>query len=529
MPNMISGRERWPQGSYDLITDETGAVAGYQPRPSSVPDLLARAAARHPEKAALVDPGRTVSFRALRDEVEAAAQRLWTDHGVQPGDRVAILLPGSVAFGVAFLAVLRLGAVAVPLNSKLAASELTGILTDSAASLVLVEPGFAAPAGESWPRLVTLDAAADACADHSGSTPPTTLPPPPTEERLAVLIYTSGTTGRPKGAMISHKNLVHSVMSYAHTLGLTEADSTAIAVPMFYITGLAAQFLLFLYVGGTSVILPRFDAQGLLSLVERHQVTVLHAVATVYLKLLEAENRAQVDLSSVRLALCGGGPVAPAIVARLKEWLPGMDFRPVYGLTETSSPATLMPADATSRPDKARSCGVPIPVCDVAVLDDEGLEIGPDLPGELAVRGPMVVKGYWRDAGATAKAFRDGWFRTGDIARYDTDGFVYILDRKKDMINRGGEKVASQEVEAALAECPGVREVAVVGVPHPVYGETVKAFVVPEPGLIPDPSAILGFARSRLAKFKVPSEIAFLDELPKSPYGKILKTALRDR
>jgi long-chain acyl-CoA synthetase len=486
-----------------------------------------------PGKVALVDPDRQVTFAGLATEVAQAAEYLG-GQGLAPGERVALLLPGGIDFAVAFLAVLRLGAVAVPLNLKLTPPELERILAVSEAGWLIAGPNLAESLADRLGRTSVQHRVMVGGGEHpwdgGGSFPPCGRYAFPSDDSLAVLIYTSGTTGRPKGAMLTHRNLVHAVLSYVHTLGLTGDDSTLIAVPMFYVTGLVAQFLLFLYLGGTSVIVPRFDAAAVLEQLGRHRTTFFHAVATVYIKLVETGAAAGVRLPHLRLACCGGGPVTPATVAALKAWLPRLDFRPVYGLTETSSPATISPQDASSRSDKPRSAGRPIPVVDCRVVGGDGRPLDePDAPGELWIRGPVVVAGYWQDPSATAAAFVDGWFRTGDIARLDRDGFVYIVDRKQDIINRGGEKVSSSEVEAALADFPGVREVAVVGVPHPLYGETPEAFVAAEPGCRVDPEELLRFAGRRLARFKVPTRVTFLPELPRSAYGKVLKDELRQR
>lgn len=529
--SVLEGFRYWPPApGFEL--EPAGAGRRYRHRPPSLWALVEESAARVPEKQALGDPVRTVTFASLRDEVAMAAAYL-AGLGVRRGERVALLLSGGVHFAVAFLAVVRLGAIAVPLNVKLTPVELGHIVGHSGATWILGEGAVAANLGDAdLGSLGTLRHLQVDPLDLPWLRPGAAAAPlgaPPGEDDLALLIYTSGTTGRPKGVRLSHANLIQSVMSYAHTLGLTADDSTLIVVPLFYVTGLVAQLLLFLYLGGTTIIQPRFEPDAAVRLLHAHRITFFHAVATVFIKLTEAGSRSGIKLEHLRLACCGGGPVTPAVIAALKRWLPGLDFRPVYGLTETSSPATISPHDGLSRPEKPRSAGRPIPVVDCLVADDDGKQLPPGETGELLVRGAVVVDGYWEDEETSKMAFGGGWFRTGDLAKYDEDGYVYIVDRKKDLINRGGEKVSGSEVEAVLAEFPGVREVAVVAAPHPVYGETPAAFVVVDEPRLFEPEALLAFARSRLARFKVPTQVDIVDELPRSAYGKVLKGVLRER
>jgi acyl-CoA synthetase (AMP-forming)/AMP-acid ligase II len=380
---------------------------------------------------------REVSFAELKAEVEAAACYL-ARVGVGRGDRLALLLSGGVHFAVAFLAGVRLGAVVVPLNAKLTPSDLGRIVDHSGATWLIAEAALVSglDSGDRLQQLhrVTVDPLSPPWLEQPATE--ASAGPPPAEDDLALLIYTSGTTGRPKGVRLTHANLVQSVMSYAHTLGLTSDDSTLIVVPLFYVTGLVAQLLLFLYLGGTTIIQPRFEPEAAVELLYRHRVTFFHAVATVFIKLTEAGVKSGLALEHLRLACCGGGPVTPAVIAALQRWLPQLDFRPVYGLTETSSPATISPQDALSRPDKPRSSGRPIPVVDCLVAEEDGTPVAPGVTGELLVRGAVVVDGYWNDPEMTARVYRPGpypawrWIHSGDYFRRDEEGFLYFVGRK---------------------------------------------------------------------------------------------------
>jgi long-chain acyl-CoA synthetase len=536
---ITSGRRLWATGAERFaIEDGEGGTVRYRHRPPNILHLIEESVARHPEKTAVADDsGAVLTYRELWLEAGRWAGRLRTEWGVGPGCRVALLLPGGTGPVALLLGVLRSGAAAVPLNTKLASPELRHVLDNCDPELVVVAPGYLPKLQEARPdypaRQMLVWGGGDERAGTSPGTPSLAEPaeglPDPGEDEYAALIYTSGTAGKPKGVILTHGNVVHSVLSYAQALPLSEEDTTVIAVPLFYVTGLVAQLLLFLALGGTSAILRRFDQGELLRLLTRHRATFLHAVETVFIRLREEATRAGADLPALRLAACGGGPVMPRTIAELKAWLPQLDFRPVYGLTETTSPASIMPVDVNTCLDRVRSAGRPIPVVDCRVVDEAGEDVAPGEVGELLLRGPVVSPGYFRNPEATAAAFHDGWFATGDLARLDEDGFLHIQDRKKDMIIRGGEKVFPTEVEAVLTGHPAVVEAAVVGVPDPVYGEAVRAFIVLAPGASLSGPDLEEWLRKRLARYKVPTAYAFLADLPRSANGKVLRRELRAR
>jgi long-chain acyl-CoA synthetase len=459
------------------------------------------------------------------------ASALHTRHAIKPGDRVALLFLNSAEFCVAVFACARLGAVAVTLNTKLKAPELEFMLQNSGARVLLMHDAV-------WGEIEPIRARVPCQAIYVGGRPPLgTTPlealsertPPPAvvvgEEDVAFIMYTSGTTGRPKGAMGTHLGIISSNISIERCMGARDGDRTLVAVPLFHVTGLIAQFLSMALVAGTTVIMRTFDAAEALRLLDTERITYLIAAPTVF-TMLRQQPGYHAAGRTVRAVGYGGAPTPPDGVMALREWLPTATLHNAYGMTETCSPTTLMPAGEELR--HISSVGRPVPIADVRTVEvGTGRECEVDEVGELWVWGPMVVPGYWANPEATAATMGDGWLRTGDLAKIDADGYVTVMDRLKDMINRGGEKIYCVEVEDVLCAHSSVLEAAVVGVPDPVYGEVVKACVVPRAGATVDPAELRRWVGERLAKFKVPREVAVLDALPRNPNGKVIKSALR--
>jgi long-chain acyl-CoA synthetase len=341
---------------------------------------------------------------------------------------------------------------------------------------------------------------------------------------VATLLYTSGTTGFPKGAMISHANAFFNAESCLATLGYREDDVGLVSLPLFHVTALDSQLVALLAVGGSLVLQEEYDTRQALELVSAHGVTTLFLVPAVYKLFTLRQDLGHYDLSRVRVAAYGGAPMDPETVRALQRLLPA-ELHNCYGLTECSSLGTVLPADlALSRAD---SVGRAVPGTEAEVRDPAGVKLPPGEAGELWLRGPHIVQGYWGAPEKTAQAIQDGWLRTGDLARIDEDGLVVILDRLKDMINRGGEKIYGLEVENALYAFPGVAEAAVVGVPHPVFGEVPVAFLAPLPGSTLDPEAVRRHCAARLADFKVPVGWRLVETLPRNAGGKVLKDVLK--
>jgi len=530
----VRGSDLWPAAlTSDLVTEHHygRALRCYPGRPRTLGDVLDRAAERVPEREAVVAPDRRLSWRELRAEVDRLASGLHARHGIKPGDRVALLFLNSAEFCIAVFACARLGAVAVTLNTKLKAPELEFMLQHSGARVLLMHDAVwseIAPiratipceaiyvAGRAPAGTMALEALSD------GAAPPVMAVD---EEDVAFIMYTSGTTGRPKGAMGTHLGILSSNASLERCMGLRDGDRTLVAVPLFHVTGLIGQLLSMAFVGGTTVIMRTFDGAEALRLLDAERITYMIAAPTVF-TMLRQQPGYRATGRTLRAVGYGGAPTPPDGVMALREWLPAATLQNAYGMTETCSPTTLMPPGEELR--HVASVGWPVPIADVRTVEvGTARECDVDEVGELWVSGPMVVPGYWANPEATAAAMGDGWLRTGDLAKIDADGYVTVMDRLKDMINRGGEKIYCVEVEDVLCAHPTVLEAAVVGVADQIYGEVVKACVVPRAEATVDVDELRRWVGARLAKFKVPREVVVLDALPRNPNGKVIKSALR--
>ena len=487
---------------FDLSGIERGAdgIARYRNRPRTVIDMLRATVDRAPANEAVVEiGGERVTYQQLWDRAARVAGGLRAA-GVSPGDRVAIRLANGLDWVVAFFGGLMAGAVVVPVNTRFAEPEVAYVVEDSGARFVFT-PGQVLPDGSPF-------------VFESG-----------TPDDLAALFYTSGTTGFPKGAMMTHANFLSNTESARRVVGLPidgRAIRNLISVPLFHVTGCNSQLLPTAEVSGTTVIMPAFDVQAFLRATRDERINLLTSVPAVYWFAIQQPNFGDFDMREVRWVSYGGAPIAPALVHQIMERFPNARVGNGFGLTETSSISTFLPhAYAVEHAD---SVGFAAPVVDLDVREPD-----PDTGvGELLVRGPNVVAGYWNKPQATTETFVNGWLHTGDLGRIDRLGLTYIVDRKKDMINRGGENVYCVEVENALAAHPAVLEVAVVGVPDTMMGEKVGAVIVPVPGCVVEPAEIAAFARAHLADFKVPQYVAVRTELlPRNPGGKVLKPQLR--
>jgi acyl-CoA synthetase (AMP-forming)/AMP-acid ligase II len=505
------------------------------------------------------EPGQfdRMTFHAHFRAAATFAHRLRDTYGVQPGDRVAIAMRNLPEWSIAFWAAASAGAIVVPLNAWWTGPELQYGLADSGSivavvdrqraerigehshelpdlrHLIVARPGGAGPTGGA----IDFDEAIGSVAADAEQ-PGVALEP----EDDATIFYTSGTTGHPKGALGTHRNICTNLMSlvYAQARSAARRDPDSdppasgdqnvylLSVPFFHATGCHSVLVANLAFAGKIVLMHRWDAGRALELIERERVTVFGGVPAMVWQVLEHPDFARRDISSVRAIGYGGAPAAPELVRRIEAMFPGRSPSNGYGLTETSSVTTMNAGDDYRR--KPDSVGVPVPVCDVQVVDPDGAPVPTGDVGELWIRGPNVVKGYWNKPDATAAAITDGWLHSGDIARLDSDDFVYIVDRAKDMIIRGGENVYCVEVEAALFEHPAVTDAAVIGIPHDVLGEEVGAVVHLAPGTDATEDELRAFVAGRIAAFKVPVRVWFLTEpLPRNANGKILKRDLKDQ
>jgi O-succinylbenzoic acid--CoA ligase len=497
-------------------------------RPRNAYDLLAEAAKRNPEGEAIVCGDERLTYRELVAVVEQCATGL-ESAGIGNNDRVAMLLGNGIAFPVVMFATLRIGAIAVPLSTREQSDGLRYMLVHSGAKLLVYDSALAhlLPPGDASPALVNRIAVAAGAAYASmpllmpvRAVPRSTVD----EEDTAIILYTSGTTGRPKGAMLTHLGICHSVMHYEACMGLTASDRAVVAVPMSHVTGVIALVMAMVRAAATLIVMPAFKAHEFLALAARERMTHSLMVPAMYNLCLLDAGFDESALAAWRVGAYGGAPMAPATIARFAEKLPSLNLMNAYGSTETTSPATMMPPSETAlRPD---SVGCALPCADIRVMDDQGREVDGGRQGELWLGGPMVVKGYWQDPIATAETFIAGYWRSGDIGSKDAEGYLRVFDRKKDMINRGGHKIYSIEVENALMGFPGVLEAAVVALPCPVLGERVHAFVVAETTL--RDVDLKRHCAGLLADYKVPESITIGDQpLPRNANGKLLKRDLR--
>ncbi|MGP4028187.1 class I adenylate-forming enzyme family protein [Actinomadura sp. 3N407] len=509
----------------------------------------------HGDAAYLVYEGDRLSFADHYARAAAFARRLIDGYGVAKGDRVAIAMRNYPEWSVAFFGAAVAGAVVVPLNAWWTAAELEYGLADSGAAVLIADAERAERLSGVLPGLGVrcLVARADgavpagcesfeAVLGDPGDPAAASLPDVPLDpDDEATIFYTSGTTGRPKGALGTHRNIATNPVSLAYGIisagiraGRTVEELTApqprvtlLSVPFFHATGCHSVLVTSALQGGTVVMMYKWDVPTALELIERERVTGFGGVPTMAWQVLTSPDFDKYDTSSLTGVSYGGAPAAPALVDKIRERLPERAPGNGYGLTETSSVTTYN--GGVNYLERPESVGPPVAVCDVKVVDPAGGELPPGEVGELLIKGPNVIKGYWNKPEATAQAFVDGWFHSGDLARLDDDGFVYIVDRAKDMLIRGGENIYCAEVEAALYEHPAVADCAVIGVPHQVLGEEVGAVIVPRPGAAVTEQDIAAFLAGRIAAFKVPVHYWFRDEgLPRNPGGKILKTRLRE-
>lgn len=511
---------------------ENRVVRCFTDRPKSLHSLLENAAQRYPEHVALVCGDERLSWQAAHDLSARLAAGL-TQRGVGTGDRVAMLIGNRNEFVLTLFAIARIGAIAVPLSIREQTPGLAYMLNDCAAVLLVHEAdlGERLPAPADVPgllRRVSIGACtgSEAFGDVVASAPGA-APVDVNEEDIAAIMYTSGTTGNPKGAMLTNLGIVHSAMHYQIAMGLTAADSSIAAVPLSHVTGLVALVATMVHAAAKLVIMPVFKAAEFLSLVELERMTHTLMVPAMYKLCLLQPDFDQRDVSFWRVGAYGGAPMPIATITSLAQKAPGLTLMNCYGSTETTSPSTLMPQGETTAHND--TVGRALACAEIAVFDDSGRELPPDGLGEIWIRGPMVVKGYWNNPAATAENFTAGFWHSGDIGSIDSAGYIKVVDRKKDMINRGGYKIYTIEVENALYQHSAVVECAVVAKPCPVLGERVHAFVTLR---APDTTAdqLKAFCAERLSDYKVPESFTLSEvPLPRNANGKLLKRDLRDQ
>ena len=538
-------KQHWPAG-----IDEAAIRLPTEP----ITYFLAENARRTPEKPALIFYGREISFAELDEASDRFAGWL-RSRGLVPGDRVAIFLENCPQFAIAYYGALKAGAINVCLNPMHKAAELLHEFEDAEPRVLVTSDHGYGVVEPIRARTPIRDVVVTSYRDYLPAEP--ALPVPPSflepggrydgvedfvrivreaprlaapERRAngdtALLQYTSGTTGTPKGAEITHGNITANCELSRLYFGLSADDVIFGVLPWFHITGMELNMNVMAYTGATLVMLGRFDIETALRAIERYRCTFTVLIATVNVAIINYPRTREFDLSSLRLCLSGGAPV-PAEIARRWEEVTGHKLVEGYGLSETTAPSHSNPPH---RP-KYGTVGLPFPLTEAKVvsLEDGVTEVGPGESGEILVRGPQVMKGYWRRPDATAEALRDGWLRTGDIGRVDEEGYFRIEERKKDMIKASGYSVFPAEVEALMYRHPAIAEVGVVGAPDAYRGETVVAFVVRKPEAEVSERELIEWCRGEMAVYKAPTRIYFVDALPKTGSGKILKRVLREQ
>ncbi|MCP4755750.1 MAG: long-chain fatty acid--CoA ligase [Proteobacteria bacterium] len=516
----------------------------YKNRMKTLRDLLNIALMLHADKEFLIHGDQRISYGEFGGMV-ASAGKVLQELGIEKGDRVALLLGNATEFPIAFFAATAVGAVSVPLNCWWKAEELEYSLRDSGASVLIMDPKY-------WEQVDTIkDALPDLkhiVVTGNETVPEKTIPfsrllsepdapmseVPMEETDLTSIFYTAGTTGRPKGAATSHMNFMTNVfnaLSVVAATGFNQEEEPQqmkqlIVAPLFHNTACHSQLVLSLLPGAALVIMKRFKPDEVMETIEKEKITLMTGVPTMYIMMMDSPNWGKYDLGSLKSAGSGGAQAPSDMVKRLSSAFPQLKMNTAYGLTETASTSTSHFGDEfVARPE---SVGKPMPVVDIKVVDRHGNEMPSNQVGEILIKGPNVVKGYWNNPKATAETFVDGWLHTGDLGRIDQDGYIYLADRMKDIIIRGGENISTLEVENILYMHSKIVEVAVIGIPDKTYGEQVKAVIHLKRDTTATQEEIRDFCREHLAHFKIPYYVDFTyDELPKSPQGKILKRELK--
>ncbi|MER5765515.1 fatty acyl-CoA synthetase [Streptomyces sp. NPDC002082] len=497
-------------------------------RKNTVDGLLHDSARRVPDRIAVRYRERTWTYAELDAAVSTGAAVLRGRYGLAEGDRVATFGHNSDAYLLAFLACARAGLTHVPVNQNLTGEDLAYILENSGSTLVLADPDLAGRIPDGFPVRPLRDAPGSFLADLAEPAEPAEPASSGDPSRLAQLLYTSGTTALPKGAMMTHEALCHEYESAIAALDLAEADLPVHSLPLYHSAQMHVFLLPYLAVGARNTIVDAPVAEEIFDLVEAGEADSLFAPPTVWIGLANHPDFADFavrDLSALRKAYYGASIMPVPVLERLRARLPGLGFYNCFGQSEIGPLATVLrPEEHEGRMD---SCGRPVHHVEARVVDEDGAEVPDGTAGEVVYRSPQLCLGYWNDAEATKKAFRDGWFRSGDLAVRDPEGYFTVVDRVKDVINSGGVLVASRQVEDVLYTHPGVAEAAVVGLPDERWIEAVTAVVVPRDGVTE--AELLAYAREKLAHFKAPKRILFVDALPRNASGKILKRTLRDR
>ena len=528
---MYKGEDLWKKPEIQVVkkTLSNGKViTTYPDSPKNIYSSFRATAERHMEKVAVVDDeGRQYSYKKMMEMTDDFSSWLIHEFGVTRRKHVALMLYNSIEFCTTFLSLNRIGAVVVPLPTKFKMEEVHALVEKSDVEFIICDEKFedyfekyqqnlnicVVPDGKEKYGLETFTSTKDLSAIEE-------IEEKATDVDLALMLFTSGTTSMSKGVTIRNYNIMHAVESYHKVLGITEEDKAIIPVPIYLVTGLVAVFGLMIHIGGTVCLNRFFDAKRVLEDINKYGITFFHASPTVFTLILK-ERKHYPELPMLRMFACGSCNMPPEKIKMLHEWLPKSEFRTIYGLTETTSPGTVFPTDASSSP-YIGSSGIPIPGSAYKIVDEEGNEVKDGEQGEILVKGSNITENYYK---SKRVALEDEWLHTGDIGWFNTEGYLYIADRKKDMINRGGEKICSYDVENKLLEMNGVA--AVVGIPDELYGEVPAALIKLKKGTVIEEAEIKAFLKSQMASYKVPQKILFTEDIPLTENMKINKRKVR--
>jgi acyl-CoA synthetase (AMP-forming)/AMP-acid ligase II len=471
------------------------------------------------------------AFNQIADRIAAGLQR----YGIQKGDRVSLLLGVELEFPLCFFALMKLGAIAVPLNTRFKGQELSYEINDSESKILIVDQEY-------WPYIDSVRnelKTVEKIFFNGPDVPKGVLPfvelrenKEETFRRIkldetddAVIMYTSGTTGKPKGTILCHRGLIANAMQVSDFIAYEPEDRAICAVPLFHMMGLGLVMLSHIFSGIPCVYMRTFKVKDFLEIMSSEKITKSLSVINILWLMINHPEFDNYDFSSYKVAMCGGSPATEEMVKGILNKLPHLNLSVGYGLTESHGPDSSTPFEDAIR--KIEAVGKILPLSDAKIVDEGGRELAPNSVGEIILKSAKIMKGYWRNPEATKATIVGGWLYTGDIGKFDDEGYLYILDRKKDMINRGGEKIFSLEVENVISKYSKVMEVAVVAVPDKFLGEAVKAVVVLRPGETADEEEIKRFCSGYLADYKIPKYIEFLDSLPRNPAGKVTKGSLK--
>ncbi|HEY0005508.1 MAG TPA: long-chain fatty acid--CoA ligase [Pyrinomonadaceae bacterium] len=512
------------------LPDQSRVPGNLAGEPVNLRELLESRAQASPSKTFLFSEadGRSYTYSEFNRAVNRAAHLL-RSRGIEKGHVVSLLLPNSAEYIIAYFACFKLGALAGPINSLLKPQEIAYVISNSEARALLVGSEFlrgieAIRAGlPDLREIIVFDDEAEATAAFASVEE---MPPAAdiSLEDEAIIIYTSGTTGKPKGCLLTHGNLLANARQITNWLGFTERDRLLTIMPLFHMNAVSVTTLTPLYSAGSTVVSQRFSARRFWQMINDYQITSFGSVATMLSMLLATYPEgvpAGLQTGQLRFAMCGSAPVPAEILRRFEETFNCLVIEG-YGLSESTCRSTFNPPDQRRRPG---SCGMPIGN-EMKVFDEEDREVPDGKLGEIVLRGENILKGYFKNEEATRRAFRQGWFHTGDIGYRDSEGFFYIVDRKSDMIIRGGENIYPREIDEVLYQHPSVAAAAAIGVPDQLYGEEVAAFVVLKEGTQTTEEELIAFCRERLADYKCPKTVRFVADIPKGPTGKLLKREL---